>query len=113
MVVGDDPAVLVLYVDDLFLSGSKKLIVRCKREMTSKFKDEESRTPTLLLRIRSMTEIERYIFLSQRKYTVEILQRFGMIYCKSMMTTTEANLKKQLQTQSWWTLLCTGSLLDP
>ena len=38
MMVGDDPAVLVLYVDDLFLTGSKKLIVRCKRELASKFK---------------------------------------------------------------------------
>jgi len=38
MVVGDDPVVLVLYVDDLFLTGSKKLIVRCKRELASKFK---------------------------------------------------------------------------
>ena len=38
MVVGDDPTIMVLYVDDLFLTGSKKLIVRCKRELASKFK---------------------------------------------------------------------------
>ena len=38
MAVGDDPTILVLYVDDLFLTGSKKLIVRCKRELASKFK---------------------------------------------------------------------------
>ena len=28
------------------------------------------------------------------KYTIEILHRFGMIYCKPMTTPMEANLKK-------------------
>jgi hypothetical protein len=30
--------ILVLYVDDLFLTGDEKLIDGCKRELTSKFK---------------------------------------------------------------------------
>jgi hypothetical protein len=33
------------------------------------------------------------IFLSQGKYTVEILQRFGMMECKSMATPMTINLK--------------------
>ena len=33
------------------------------------------------------------IFLSQGKYTVEILQRFGMMECKSMATPMVTNLK--------------------
>jgi hypothetical protein len=33
------------------------------------------------------------IFLSQGKYTVEILQRFGMMDCKSMATPMVTNLK--------------------
>jgi len=37
MVVGDDRVILVLYVDDLFLTGSEKRIVRCKRELDSEF----------------------------------------------------------------------------
>jgi len=37
MMVGDDPVILALYVDDLFLPGSNKLIVRCKRELASEF----------------------------------------------------------------------------
>ena len=40
MMVGDNPAVLVLYVDDLFLTGSKKLIVRCKMELAF-YRDRE------------------------------------------------------------------------
>jgi hypothetical protein len=32
------------------------------------------------------------IFLSQGKYTIEILQRFEMIYCKSMATPMVTNM---------------------
>jgi hypothetical protein len=31
------PLILVLYVDDMFLTGDEKLIDGCKRELTSKF----------------------------------------------------------------------------
>lgn len=30
--------ILVLYVDDLFLTGSDPLMIKCKRELASKFK---------------------------------------------------------------------------
>ena len=33
------------------------------------------------------------IFLNQGKYAVEILKRFGMIYCKDMTTLMTTNLK--------------------
>ena len=33
------------------------------------------------------------IFLNQEKYVVEILKRFGMIYCKDMTTLMTTNLK--------------------
>jgi hypothetical protein len=33
------------------------------------------------------------IFLNQRKYTVEILKRFGMLDCKAMDTPMVSNLK--------------------
>jgi hypothetical protein len=36
-VVDGDPLILVLYVDDLFLTRAERLIVRCKRELASKF----------------------------------------------------------------------------
>ena len=37
LLVGDDPLILVLYVDDLFLTGSEKLIARCKRDLVEEF----------------------------------------------------------------------------
>ena len=33
-------------------------------------------------------------FLGQGKYIIDILRRFGMMDCKSMVTPMEANLKK-------------------
>jgi hypothetical protein len=36
-VVKNHPLILVLYVDDLFLTGEEHQIAQCKRELTSKF----------------------------------------------------------------------------
>lgn len=93
MVVDDDPVILVLFVDALFLTGSKKLIIRCKRELASEF---EMKDLGLLHYFLGLEVWQRpgEIFLSQGKYTVGILQRFDMMDCKSMVTPMEANLKK-------------------
>ena len=40
------------------------------------------------------------IFLSQGKYAVEILKRFGMMGCKAMATPTTSNLKLLCDTTS-------------
>jgi hypothetical protein len=37
ILVGGEPLILVLYVDDLFLTGSEKLIVDCKRDLVVEF----------------------------------------------------------------------------
>jgi hypothetical protein len=39
--VGNDPLILVLYVDDIFLTGSEKLIEMCKRDLASEFKTKD------------------------------------------------------------------------
>ena len=36
-IVNDEPLILVLYVDDLFLTGNEKLIVWCKKKLASEF----------------------------------------------------------------------------
>ena len=38
-------------------------------------------------------EILNEIFLNQGKYMVEILNRFGILYCKAMTTPMKTNLK--------------------
>lgn len=36
-VFGDSPLILVLYIDELFLTGAEKLIVGCNGEFSSEF----------------------------------------------------------------------------
>ena len=79
-VVKGEPVILLLYADDLFLIGGENLIDQCKRELTFEFKMKD-------------LDLMHY-FLGQGKYTIEILQRFGMVDCKSMETHMVTNLKK-------------------
>ena len=37
-VVNDEPLILVLYVDDLFLTGNEKIIIWCKEKLAFEFK---------------------------------------------------------------------------
>jgi hypothetical protein len=36
-IFGNECLILVLYVDDLFFTGSKRLIIECKQALTAKF----------------------------------------------------------------------------
>jgi hypothetical protein len=77
-----------LILDDLFLTGDEKLTDGCKRELTSEFEMKD-----LDLMGLEVWQRPDEIFLSQGKYTVEILQRFRMMDCKSMATPMVMNLK--------------------
>jgi hypothetical protein len=35
--MNDEPVILLLYVDDLFLTGEENLIIECKKRLTSEF----------------------------------------------------------------------------
>ena len=37
IMVGEDPLILFLYVDDLFITGAKRLINNCKESLASEF----------------------------------------------------------------------------
>jgi hypothetical protein len=36
-VMNDEPVILLLYVDDLFLTGEEKLITNCKKKLAAEF----------------------------------------------------------------------------
>ena len=52
-VVEDEPVILLLYVDDLFLTGNEKQIVECKKKSTEEFRPWSN---TLFPRSRNMKE---------------------------------------------------------
>jgi hypothetical protein len=90
---------LVLYVDDLFLTGSESLIVECKRALTSEFEMKDLGMMHYFLGLEVWQRTDE-ILLSQGKYIVEILKKFGMTDCKPMATPMVMNLKKLSETSS-------------
>eukprot|EP00253_Pinus_taeda_P016287 PITA_16287 len=84
----DKPLILVLYVDDLFLTGANPLIYKCKRELVSEFEMKDQGLEVW----QKLGEI----FLSQGKYVVKILERFGMMDCKPMTTSRILTFKSYM-----------------
>ena len=91
-VVEDEPVILLLYVDDLFLTGNEKQIMESKKKLT-----EESEMKYLGLMYYflglEVWQSSEGIFLNQGKYAVEILKRFNMLECKALATPMDSNLK--------------------
>jgi hypothetical protein len=83
---------LILHVDDMFLTGDENLIVGCKRELASEFEMKDLGLMHYFLGMEVWQRSDE-ILLSRGKYTVEILQRFRMMDCKSMTTPMMINLK--------------------
>jgi len=74
-VVQDMPLILVLYVDDLFLTGSEPLMLKCKRELTFEFEMKDLGLMHYFLGL-EVWQRPSEIFLSQGKYVVKFLERF-------------------------------------
>ena len=92
-VVQGMPLILVLYVDDLFLTSSKPLMLKCKRELAFEFDTKDLSLMHYFMDL-EMWQRSGQIFLSQGKDVVKLLERFGMVECKSMATPMEMNFKK-------------------
>ena len=73
---------IILYVDDLFLTGNEKQIMESKKKLTEEFE--------IMHHFLGMEvwKSSKGIFLNQGKYVVEILKR-----CKVMATPMDSNLK--------------------
>ena len=87
----NEPVILLLYVDDLFMIGNEKQIVECKNNLTKEFKMKYLKSMHYFLGLEVWQSPEG-IFLNQGKYAVEILKRFDMLECKSMATPLNINL---------------------
>jgi hypothetical protein len=96
---GEDILILVLYVDDLFLTGAETLIAACKQDLAKEFEMKDLGLMHYFLGL-EIWQQEGETFLGQGKYTIEILKRFGMEDCKSMTTPMITNLKKLNSSES-------------
>ena len=92
-VVDGHTLILVLYVDDLFLTSAEKLIEWCKQQLSSEFEMKDLGLMHYFLGL-EVWKLKDEIFLSQGRYTIDILRRFRMMDYKSMSTLMTLNLKK-------------------
>jgi hypothetical protein len=92
-VVDNAPVILLLYVDDLFITGEESLIIQCNKDLAFKFdmKDLDLMHYYLGLEI---WKKRGEVFLGQGKYAIKILQKFGMMDYKSMETPMNADIRK-------------------
>ena len=87
-----NPMMLLMYVDDLFVTSMDGLIADMKRKLAAEFemKDLGMMHSFLCMEVWQSTD---GIFLGQGKYVVEILKTFGMMDCNTMARPMASNLK--------------------
>jgi hypothetical protein len=98
-VMNDEPIILLLYVDDLFLTGEENLTTDCKKKLAAKFEMKDLGLMHYFLGL-EVWQSPKKIFLNQGECAVEILKRFDMLECKSMNTPMETKLKLLVDTSS-------------
>jgi hypothetical protein len=93
--IGDHLIYLVLYVDDMLLTGNNKEIIQdVKTQLSSKFdmRDHGAANFILVMEIKRDRE-KRKLWLNQRKYFETILKRFIMQECKSVKVPIHVGVK--------------------
>jgi hypothetical protein len=86
--MNDELVILLLYVDDLLLTGEENLIIDCKKKLGVEFEMKDLGLMHYFLGL-EVWQSPKKIFLNQGKYAIEILNRFDMLECKSMNTPME------------------------
>ena len=87
----ENPVILLLYVDDLFVTGDDGLIADTKRKLVAEFEMKDLGMMHYFIGMEVWQNTDG-IFLGQGKYAVEILKRFRMMDCKAMTTPMASNL---------------------
>ena len=87
------PLILVLYVDDLFLTGDERLIGDCKSNLAVEFEMKDLGLMHYFLGL-EVWQRDGCFFIGQGKYVVDILKRFKMEDCKPMDIPLVSNWRK-------------------
>jgi hypothetical protein len=85
--------IILLYVDDVFLIGEESLIIQCKKELDFEFDMKYLGLMHYYLGL-EVWQKHGEVFLGQGKYVVNILQKFGMMDCKSMNNIMTKDIRK-------------------
>lgn len=85
--------ILILYVDDLLITGENHLIDQCKKDLSKEFDMKDLGLLHYFLGLEICQNSEN-ILLNQGKYTLDILKRFGMHNGRPMTSPMETNLHK-------------------
>lgn len=97
-VVHGEPVIL-LCVDDVLVTSVENLIQECKKQLVAEFDMKDLGIMHYHLGL-EVWQKPREIYLGQGKYVIKMLQRYGMMGCKSMMTPMITNLKKLRSSES-------------
>ena len=89
---GEDTLILILYVDELFITGVDDITTKCKLGLASKFEMSDIGLMHYFL-VMEVWQEEGDIFLKQGKYVADILRRFQMEDCRPMSTPIITNWK--------------------
>ena len=92
--VEDKPLIIVLYVDDLILTGDDHLIKSCKEDLVRELEMKYMARMHYFLGM-EVWQKDGEVFVSQSKYANEILRRFHMEKCKPMQTPLAGNWRKE------------------
>ena len=77
IVVGGVLLILLLYLNDLFITGGEHLIDACKKDLASKFEMTDLGSIHYYLGI-EVWQKDGHVFLGQGKYAADVLRRFRM-----------------------------------
>jgi hypothetical protein len=89
---GEYTLILILYMDDLFITRAEDLIAECKLGLASEFEMSDIRLMHYFLGMEVWQE-EGHIFLGRGKYAADILRRFQMEDYRPMSTPMITNWK--------------------
>ena len=93
---GEVPLILVLlllYVDDLFLTGDKRMIDDCKSNLVVEFEMKNLGLMHYFLGL-EVWQRDECFFIRKGKYAVEILRRLRTVDCKPMDIPLVSNWRK-------------------